>query len=150
MQQNNLFSIKFRLVPIKDDDIIIRSCCRLIWIWCKVGYWTLKARYIYHLEPTRTESLYCVKSVLSIVELDIIVNHIRAGYQGGGGVLPYITYTGMCRPTGSWFWSSWFWTGYPFQRRFLERGIKNCGQRLYLLLNCWLWRSIYFLYKSNK
>ena len=52
----------------------------------------------------------------------------------GGGVLPYITYTGMCRPTGSWFWSSWFRTGYPFQRRFLERGMKNCGSRLYLLL----------------
>ena len=41
----------------------------------------------------------------------------------GGGVLPYITYTGMCRPTRSWFWSSWFRTGYPFQMRFLERGI---------------------------
>ena len=40
-----------------------------------------------------------------------------------GGVLPYITYTGMCRPKGLWFWSSWFRTGYPFQRRFLERGI---------------------------
>ena len=39
------------------------------------------------------------------------------------GALPYITYTGMCRPKGSWFWSSWFRTGYPFQRRFLERGI---------------------------
>ena len=41
----------------------------------------------------------------------------------GGGVLPYITYTGMCRPKGSWFWSSWFRTGYPFHTRFLERGI---------------------------
>ena len=41
---------------------------------------------------------------------------------------------GMCRPTGSWFWSSRFRTGYPFQRRFLERGMKNCGSRLYLLL----------------
>ena len=40
-----------------------------------------------------------------------------------GGVLPYITYTGMCCPTGLWFSSSWFRTGYPFQRRFLERGI---------------------------
>ena len=39
------------------------------------------------------------------------------------GVLPYITYMGMCRPTGSWFWSSWFRMGYPFQRRFLEWGI---------------------------
>ena len=39
---------------------------------------------------------------------------------GGGCVLPYITYTGMCRPTGSWFR-----TGYPFQWRFLERGIVN-------------------------
>ena len=47
-----------------------------------------------------------------------------------GRVLPYITYTGMCRPTGSWFWSSWF----RIQRRFLERGIKNCGSRRYLLL----------------
>ena len=54
--------------------------------------------------------------------------------RGAGGVLPYITYTGMCRPTGSWFWSSWFRTGYPFQRRFLEQGIKNCGSWLYLLL----------------
>ena len=39
------------------------------------------------------------------------------------GVLPYISYTGLCRSTGSWFWSSLFRTGYPFQRRFLERGI---------------------------
>ena len=38
-------------------------------------------------------------------------------------LLPYITYTGMCHPKGSWFWSFWFRTGYPFQRRFLERGI---------------------------
>ena len=30
--------------------------------------------------------------------------------------------------------SSWFTTGYPFQRRFLVRGMKNCGSRLYLLL----------------
>ena len=54
--------------------------------------------------------------------------------EPGGGVLPYITYTVMCRQTGSWFWSSWFRTGYPFQRRFLERGLKNCGSRVYLLL----------------
>ena len=50
-------------------------------------------------------------------------NKETALYPRGGGVLPYIAYTGMCRPTGSWFWSSWFRTGYPFQRRFLERGI---------------------------
>ena len=43
--------------------------------------------------------------------------------QAPGGVLPYITYMGMCRPTGSWFWSSWFRTGYACQRRFPERGI---------------------------
>ena len=52
----------------------------------------------------------------------------RAGMRdqdpgGGGGVLPNITNTGMCRPTGAWFWSSWFRTGDPFQRRFLERDI---------------------------
>ena len=53
---------------------------------------------------------------------------LNARVEGGGGGergLPYITYTGMCRPTGSWFWSSWFTTGYPFQRRFLERGITS-------------------------
>ena len=47
----------------------------------------------------------------------------RASTYKPGGALPYITYTGMCRPTESWFWSSWFRKGYPFQRRFLERGI---------------------------
>ena len=55
------------------------------------------------------------------------ISHIglcRPGFlPGGGGVVPYITYTGMCRPSGLWFWSSWFRTGYPFQRRFLERSI---------------------------
>ena len=45
-----------------------------------------------------------------------------AGPGGGGGTPIHYPY-GMCRPTGSWFWSSWFRTGYPFQRRFLERGI---------------------------
>ena len=50
--------------------------------------------------------------------------HGLLGHLGfPGGAFPYITYTGMCRPTGSGFWSSWFRTGYPFQRRFLERGI---------------------------
>ena len=54
------------------------------------------------------------------------------------GVLPYITYTGMCPPTGSWFWSSWFRTGYAFQRRFLERGIifNRMGNRNHGLIFC--------------
>ena len=26
--------------------------------------------------------------------------------RGGGGVLPYNSYTGMCRPKGSYFWDS--------------------------------------------
>ena len=55
----------------------------------------------------------------SFLELTIVSFSTRRG----GGVLPYITYTGMCCPKGSWFWSSWFRTGYPLQRRFLERGI---------------------------
>ena len=50
-------------------------------------------------------------------------SHLFYTRGGGGGVLPYITYKGMCRPKGLWFWSSWFRTGYPFQRRFLERGM---------------------------
>ena len=57
----------------------------------------------------------------------------QVGISGGGGGTP-ITYTGMWRQTGSWFWRSWFRTGYSFQRHVLERGIKNCGSRLYLLL----------------
>ena len=54
------------------------------------------------------------------VQKDLTYAHTR---EASRGVLPYITYRGMCRPMGSWFWSSWFRTGYPFQRRFLERGI---------------------------
>ena len=79
----------------------------------------------------------CTDCLLGIVcwSKDPFVSWICWGTPPGrGGVLPYITYTGMYRPTGSWFWSSWFRTGYPCQRRFLERGIKNCGSRLCLLL----------------
>ena len=57
------------------------------------------------------------------IELNNLPKQFQWNSLSRGGVLPYITYTGMCRPTGSWFWSSWFRTGYPFQRRFLERGI---------------------------
>ena len=80
--------------------------------------------------------------------------------EGGGGVLPYIPYTGMCHPTGLWFWSSWFRRRYPFQRRFLERGVifNKMGNKKKLWITalssayncCWLWRSIYLMYKSNK
>ena len=42
-----------------------------------------------------------------------------------GGALPYITYTGMCRPTGSWFWSSWFRTGYNISN---ARKLQFCKQ----------------------
>ena len=79
------------------------------------------------------EYLICVKCPPYEVQAAFLSH---SGYKPhpGGGVLPFITYTGKCHPTGSWFWSSWFRTGYPFQRHFLERGIKNCGSRLYLLL----------------
>ena len=40
--------------------------------------------------------------------------------------------------------------GYPFQRRFLERGIKNCGSRLYLLLKIVAdYEETFFLCKSR-
>ena len=57
--------------------------------------------------------------------LEIIHIALHSDYCNWGHLdkAPYITYTGMCRPTGSWFWSSGFITGYPFQRPFLERGI---------------------------
>ena len=45
------------------------------------------------------------------------------GGEGGGYSHTLYYYTGMCRPTGLWFWSFWFGTLYPFLRCFLERGI---------------------------
>ena len=57
-------------------------------------------------------------------------NHDGPG--GGGTPIHYLYW--YVPPNGVVIWSSWFRTGYPFQRRFLERGIKNCGSRLYLLL----------------
>ena len=46
---------------------------------------------------------YIVTRVVVILESD--KSCLRAGTVeprgGGGGVLPYITYRGMCRPTGS-------------------------------------------------
>ena len=86
---------------------------------CLIDYRTLLASFI----------------VIIIYHFLLLNSHVRPlPHPRGEGVLPYITYTGMCRPTGSWFWSSWFRTGYPFQRRFLEWGIKYCGSWLYLLL----------------
>ena len=65
-----------------------------------------------------------IQKYFNTVQDLIIILQDRSWGLHPGGVLPYITYTGMCRPTWSWFWSSWFRTGrYPFQRRFLERGI---------------------------
>ena len=34
-------------------------------------------------------------------ERELILSSELKRSPGGGGVLPYITYTGMCRPTGS-------------------------------------------------
>ena len=45
--------------------------------------------------------------------------------RGGEGVLPYITYMGMCRPTGSWFWSSWFRTGVSISEAFSRTGYNS-------------------------
>ena len=115
---------------------------------CKLGRWSKFLCSVLHL-PARLRAVFLFLSPLSETRETWKWPHVwlkvwdRRGtreVQGRewlpppGGLLPYITYTGMCCPTGSWFWSSWFRTGYPFQRHFLERGIKNCGSRLYLLL----------------
>ena len=42
---------------------------------------------------------------------------------GGGGVTPIHYLYGYVPPNGVVIWSSWFRKWYPFQRRFLERGI---------------------------
>ena len=39
--------------------------------------------------------------LLIINTLALVLVRVLALTPGGGGVLPYITYTGMCRPTGS-------------------------------------------------
>ena len=82
--------------------------------------------YLYHYDALPiahskyTNILQNFWSCFKVLEYGI---HYRTTSETPGEVLPHSTYTGMCRPTGSWFWSSWFRTGYPFQRRFLERGI---------------------------
>ena len=73
---------------------------------------------------------------LLVTDID---RHVTESPGGGGGLLSYITYTGMCSPQVPP--NGVVITGYPIQRRFLERGIifnnmgnkKNCGSRLYLL-----------------
>ena len=84
-------------------------------LWLKKGI----LQWEYLQEEKKVEPLGCPYLLLRVSKLEVF----PGGRGGGGVVLPYITYTGMCRPMGLWFWSSWFRTGYPFQRRFLERGI---------------------------
>ena len=53
--------------------------------------------------------------------------------RGRGGYSHTLPIRVCAAQRGSDFEAADFRTGYPFQRRFLERGIKNCGSRLYLL-----------------
>ena len=76
--------------------------------------------------------LICVKCPPYEVQSAFLSHSGYKPHPGGGGYSHTLPIR-VCA-TGSWFWSSWFRTGYPFQRHFLERGIKNCGSRLYLLL----------------
>ena len=54
-----------------------------------------------------------------ISRCNVLPRHVAATCHlvSGGGVLPYITYAGMCRPKGSWF----------FEAPDLERGIHFRG-----------------------
>ena len=51
---------------------------------------------------------------LYLVNLENIGSFFSSLFPGGGGVLPYITYTGMCRLTGSFNLQT-----------VLERSVKN-------------------------
>ena len=53
-----------------------------------------------HLPLGRREEGSCLFCFLTAAGLANLVECLTADL-GGGGVLPYITYTGMCRPTGS-------------------------------------------------
>ena len=45
---------------------------------------------------------FLYKTSYSLIrKFHFIVLESTPGRGGGGGLLPYITYTGMCRPTGS-------------------------------------------------
>ena len=68
----------------------------------------------------------------------------RSTCPGGGGVLPYFAYTGMCRPRGSWFWSSWFRTGYDISK---ARSSSFVSSHLKLFKDILLWN---FLQRSFK
>ena len=104
----------------------------LAWLFCGVVWIWIFHRFLF-FRPSHCMRPNC-RAFNELETRHEILKYKSSIITPGEGVLPYITHTGMCRPTGSWFWSSWFRTGYPFQRRFLERGIKNCGSRLYPLL----------------
>ena len=68
--------------------------------------------------------------------------------RGGGGYsYSYITYKGMCRPTGSWLWSPWFRTGYPFQRwstcARLTVGVTFCDSTFRWIFSCQIMEKTY-------
>ena len=75
------------------------------------------ARVCNPIIQTKLEQTHCCSYVYLKVKCNAFWQRLSRIWGRGGGVLPYITYTGM------WFWSSWFRTGYTFRRRFLERGI---------------------------
>ena len=67
-----------------------------------------------------TGHLVCTVSCL---EFDTFASCFACAPGGGGGVLPYMGYTGMCRSTGYGFCFSDSGTGYKNRPFSLEQGI---------------------------
>ena len=106
------------------------SCKPLIFAHCHTGIASEKQSFTFHTavwDENKRIGNWVIKSgqhrPISPTCMAYHITWFLACCLSRGGILPYITYMGMCRPKGSWFWSFWFRTGYPFQRRFLERGI---------------------------
>ena len=69
-----------------------------------------------------TEDIILVVNAISSVD-NITVNGLTSPfYIRGGGVLPYICYTGMCRWRGYGFQAIWSGKGYGFQAIWSGKG----------------------------
>ena len=80
------------------------------------------------LQTESSKSRFSLRKIYKLL-LPLLCNNQCSGYKplaytgGGGGVLPYMDYTGMCRSTGYGFFISESGTGSTNQRFCLEQGI---------------------------
>ena len=88
-----------RNVPARDTlRHVIKAWCKVAWLKAGILTFVNERSKTKNMQPEAVRKRF---KRLTNEEIQQLVETKDSENTRGGGVLPYITYTGMCRPTGS-------------------------------------------------